>query len=443
VSTARPPDPASTRTATTAGGADPVAALAADPAVDPPGRWRALGWLAFAEFLAMSTWFSASAVVLELREVWTLSPAASSMLTIAVQLGFVAGALLSAALSLADRFPPRRVMAVGALGAAAVNAGLLLASTAGAAIGLRLLTGVFLAGVYPPALKTMATWFRRGRGLALGVMVGALTLGSALPHLVRALGRLDWRTVVVVTSVATLVGGVLALVGPDGPFPFPRAPFRPREAIKVIADRRVRLVTYGYLGHMWELYAMWAWVAAFLTSSFDRSGAQDPATMAALGAFAAVGIGALGCATGGVMADRRSRTWSTSVAMTASGATAAVVGQLWGWPPVLVLAVVLFWGFWVIADSAQFSALVTEVADQRYVGTAVTLQLALGFTLTVPAIWLVPVLVESVGWRWAFLALTPGPLLGTVAMQVLARQPPTGPSTRSRWALANRPPGSS
>jgi MFS family permease len=424
VSSAGPPRPAPDGARGTAIGQDPVA--------DPTGRWRALAWLALAEFLAMSTWFSASAVVLELRRVWELSPAGSSMLTIAVQLGFVAGALLSATLSLADRFPPRRVMAVGALGAAVVNAGLLLAPSAGVAIGLRLLTGLFLAGVYPPALKAMATWFRRGRGVALGVMVGALTLGSALPHLVRVLGGLDWRTVVVVTSVATLAGGALALVGPDGPFPFPRAAFRPREAMEVVRDRRLRLVTYGYLGHMWELYAMWAWVAAFLTSSFGTSGVEDPATMAALGAFAAVGIGALGCVVGGVMADRRSRTWSTSVAMTASGATAAVVGLLWGWPPVLVVAVVLFWGFWVVADSAQFSALVTEVADQRYVGTAVTLQLALGFTLTVPAIWLIPVLVETVGWRWAFLALTPGPLVGTVAMQVLARQPPTGPISRSR-----------
>jgi MFS family permease len=399
---------------------------------DPPGRWRALGWLATAEFLAMSTWFSASAVVLELQEVWQLSTAGSSMLTIAVQVGFVVGALTSAALSLADRFPPRRVIAVGALGAAGVNAGLLLAPSAGVAIGLRLLTGVFLAGVYPPALKAMATWFRQGRGVALGVMVGALTLGSALPHLIRALGGLDWRTVVVVTSLATVAGGVLALVGPDGPFPFPRAPFRPRAAMRAVRDRQVRLVTYGYLGHMWELYAMWAWIATFLTSSFVRSGESRPGTLAALGAFAAVGVGAFGCVAGGVLADRRSRTWLTSVAMTASGATAAAVGLVWGAPPPLVLLVVLFWGFWVIADSAQFSALVTEVADQRYVGTAVTLQLALGFTLTVPAIWLVPVLVEQVGWRWAFLALTPGPLLGTLAMRALARQPRTEPSTTSR-----------
>ena len=391
-------------------------------AVDAAGRWGALSRLALAEFLAMSTWFSASAVVPELRRVWQLSPVGSSMLTIAVQLGFVVGALVSAALSLSDVFPPRRVMAIGAIGAATANAGLLAAPSAEPAFALRFLTGVCLAGVYPPALKAMATWFRRQRGLALGVMVGALTLGSALPHLVRAVGGLDWRIVVIVTSAGTLLGGAIAVVGPDGPFPFPQARFRPDQALRVVGDRRVRLASYGYFGHMWELYAMWAWVATYLATSFERTRADDPGTGAALAAFGAVGIGALGCVTGGVLADRHSRTWLTSVAMTASGATAALAGLVWGAPPAVVVAVVLFWGFWVVADSAQFSTLVTEVADQRYVGTALTLQLALGFSLTVATIWLIPVLAASVGWRWAFLALTPGPVLGTVAMQLLERE---------------------
>ncbi|MBW3659375.1 MAG: MFS transporter, partial [Actinobacteria bacterium] len=325
----------------------------------------------------MSTWFSASAVVPELREVWRLTSGTSALLTIAVQLGFVAGALLSAALSLADRYAPRRVIALAALGAALANLGLLAAGSAGPAIACRFATGVFLAGVYPPALKAMATWFRARRGLALGVMVGALTLGSAVPHLVRAVGGLDWRVVVTVTSGTTIVGGAIALVGRDGPFPFPRARFDPRQALAVMRDREVRLASFGYFGHMWELYAMWAWVGTYLTASFEATGSPRPATMAAYGAFAAVGIGAAGCVVGGLLGDRRGRVWLTSVAMLASGAAAAVAGPVWAGPPVLVLAVVLFWGFWVVADSAQFSTLVTEVADQRYVGTAVTMQLAL------------------------------------------------------------------
>jgi MFS family permease len=389
--------------------------------IDPAGRWHALAGLATAMFLALSTWFSASAVVLELGRVWSLTPGAASMLTIAVQLGFVAGALLSAILSLADRFPPRRVMAVGASGAAAANAGLLLVDAAGPAIALRFATGACLAAVYPPAMKAMATWFRRGRGLALGVMVGALTLGSALPHLVRGLGGLDWQLVVIVTSLATVGGGVIALVGRDGPYPFPRGTFRVGDALRVARDRRVRLASYGYFGHMWELYALWAWAVTYLTASFQHVGMRDPHVAAAFGAFAVVGIGALGCVAGGVLGDRRSRTWLTSLAMTLSGASAALAGLVWGLHPALVMAVMLFWGFWVVADSAQFSTLVTEVADQRYVGTGLTLQLALGFTFTVVTIWLIPLLVDLVGWRWAFLVLVPGPLLGTVAMRLLAR----------------------
>jgi MFS family permease len=411
------------------------------PASDPPGRWRALALLGLAEFLAMSTWFSASAVVADLQVLWQMSAAQSSMLTIAVQLGFVVGAVISAAVSLADVVPPRRVMAAGALGAALANLGLLAADSTTGALVLRFLTGFFLAGVYPPAMKAMATWFRRQRGLALGVMVGALTLGSALPHLVRGLGGLDWRVVVATTSAVTVVGGVVALVADDGPYPFPRARFDPRAALRVVADRDVRLASYGYFGHMWELYAMWAWVAVYLTVAFEDAGLDRPETAASFGAFAAIGIGALGCIAGGVLGDRRSRTWLTSVAMLASGGAAALAGVVLGAPPWVVLLVALFWGFWVVADSAQFSTLVTELADQRYVGTAVTLQLALGFTLSVTTIWVIPVLVETVGWRWAFLALTPGPVLGTVAMQVLARRraasdPRTamhaGPPTRPR-----------
>ncbi|MFA9431103.1 nitrate/nitrite transporter [Egicoccus sp. AB-alg2] len=394
--------------------------------VDPPGRWGALAILGTAELLAMSTWFSASAVVTDVQELWQLTPAAASMLTIAVQLGFVVGAVVSAALSLADVFLPRRVVAVAAVGAALANLGLLAVGSAGPAIALRFLTGVFLAGVYPPAMKAMATWFRRQRGLALGVMVGALTLGSALPHLVRAVGGLDWRVVVTATSATTLVGAVLALVARDGPYPFPRARFDPRLALRVLADRDVRLASYGYFGHMWELYAMWAWVAVYLTASFELSGLRRPETAASLAAFAAIGIGALGCVAGGVLGDRRGRAWLTSLAMLASGGAAAAAGVVFGGPPALVVGLVLFWGFWVVADSAQFSTLVTELADQRYVGTAVTLQLALGFTLTVATIWLIPVLVDAAGWRWAFLVLTPGPLLGTAAMRALARRQRAG-----------------
>jgi len=397
-------------------GVDPV-----DP-VEMVGRRRALLQLAVAVLLAMSTWFSASSVVPQLRAIWDLGPSAAAWLTIAVQVGFVIGALASATLSLTDTFAPRVVIAAGALVAAGANLALLTVGSAAGAIGWRLVTGIALAGVYPPAMKAMSTWYRAERGFALGTITGALTIGSALPHLIRAGGGVDWRIVVVVTSVTTVLGGGLALVVPDGPFPFPAARFDPRAALRVLGDRRVRLASFGYFGHMWELYAMWAWIGTFLLTSFERSEVVGAERWAALAAFAVIAIGAFGAVLGGARSDRAGRPRTAAVALAWSGTSAVAIGLTFGRSPWLVLAVGLVWGVSVIADSALFSTIVTDVADQRYVGTAVTLQLALGFVLTVVTIWLVPLLVAAVGWSWAFLVLVPGPVLGIAALRALQRE---------------------
>jgi MFS family permease len=384
-----------------------------------PGRGRALATLAAALVLAMTTWFSASAVVPQLRAEWGLSDTSAAWLTIAVQLGFVAGALVSSVFNVADVVAPRVVILAGALGAAGVNALLGAVSGAGGAIPLRFATGFFLAGVYPPALKLMATWFRRGRGTALGILVGALTLGSAVPHLVNGLGGLEWQTVVYATSALTLAGGLLALAVRDGPYPFPEATFDPRQAGRVFANRGVRLASLGYFGHMWELYAMWAWFVVFYATTVE-AGAE-----AAYAAFAVIGAGAVGCWVGGLLGDRIGRPETTAGMMAVSGACALLIGLLIDAPGWVVLLVGLVWGFTVVGDSAQFSTLVTEHADQAYVGTALTMQLALGFTLTVATIWLIPVLADEVGWRWAFAFLVPGPALGVVAMLRLRGAPAT------------------
>ena len=372
----------------------------------------------------MTTWFSATAALPQLREEWGLSGSAAAWLTIAVQVGFVVGALTSAALTLPDILSPRRLILLGALGAATANALLLTAEGPGAAIPLRLATGFFLAGVYPPALKSMATWFRIGRGTGLGILVGALTLGSAAPHLINGLGGVDWRTVIVATTALTVIGGVVAeRAGSEGPWPFPRAVFDPRQARRAFAGRGVRLASLGYFGHMWELYAMWAWFLAFYAAVLAAHGAAEPVRGAAFATFAVIAAGGAGCWAGGVLGDRWGRTRTTALSMAISGGCALAIGHLIAAPPALVLALGLVWGFWVVSDSAQFSTIVTEVADQRYVGTALTLQLAIGFLLTGATIWLLPALVDRVGWGWGFAALAPGPALGVIAMLRLKGSP--------------------
>ncbi len=372
--------------------------------------------------LGMTTWFSASAVIPQLRNQWALSDGSAAWLTIAVQLGFVGGALFSSVFNLSDLIPARFLIFGGALGASVMNLALLLADGPPMAIPLRLATGFFLAAVYPPALKLSATWFRKGRGMALGVLVGALTVGSAGPHLVNGLGALDWATVVYVTSILTAIGGGLSLLVPEGPFPFPRATFDPRQASLTMRNRGVRLASLGYFGHMWELYAMWAWFLVFFRSFLDARGSPNAAA-ASYATFTVISVGGLGCIAGGWLGDRWGRTRTTATMMAISGSCALLIGLLFDAPPGVVLFVALIWGFAVVADSAQFSTMVTELADQAYVGTALTLQLAIGFTLTVATVWLVPVMERWVGWTWAFALLVPGPALGVWAMLRLKSLP--------------------
>ena len=386
--------------------------------VDAGQQRRELALLATGLVLAMSTWFSTAAVLGQLRDVWSLSGSEASWLTIAVQLGFVAGALVSAGTNLADRVAPLRLLLIGATGAAVANALVAAAGGFGVAVALRFVTGAFLAAVYPPALKAMSSWYRTGRGLALGVMIGALTIGSALPHLVNGIGALDWQITLLIASGLTVVGGLIADRGCSaGPFSVASARFDPSQLRSILANREFRLASAGYFGHMWELYAMWAWMAAFYT---DALGSSRKASFAA---FVVIGIGAAGSVYAGVFSDRRGRAAAAALAMKWSAAVALVIGFLVDAPDIVVVGVGLVWGFWVVADSAQFSTIVTEVTDARYVGTALTVQLATGFVLTVFTIFLVPVVRDAHGWGWAFLLLAPGPVLGVWAMRSLRLGP--------------------
>jgi MFS family permease len=377
---------------------------------------RALALLALAELLGMSVWFSAGALAPQLRAAWSLSAVQAGWLSSAVQLGFVAGTAVAAILNLADIVPARRYFGLSALAAAVCNAALLAAGGFLPALASRFGVGFFLAGVYPPAMKMVATWYRDGRGFAIGTVVGALTVGKATPFLVHGLEHAGIAPVVLAASGASVAAGLLVLAFyRDGPFPFERRPFAWGLVKTVLRHREVRLATGGYLGHMWELYAMWSWIAAFLAA-----GAGLGPRAADLAGFAAIAAGGAGCVLGGVLADRCGRERVTIGAMALSGACAAVIG-LAAARPGLVVAVAVVWGFAVVADSAQFSALVTELAPAHAVGTALTLQTSLGFLLTMVSIQLVPHLVGAVGWRWAFVVLALGPAAGIAAMRRLRR----------------------
>jgi len=397
------------------------AAAASDDA--DPRRWRMLALLACAELLGMSLWFAASAVSAQLGARWQLGPSSLGWLTAIVQLGFVVGTAVSALLNLADIVPARLLFSVSALLGAAANAALLVSPSYRGVLAARLLTGFALAGVYPPAMKMISTWFRARRGLAVGTIVGALTVGKAGPYLVHAMPGAGVRPVVLSSSLAAVTAAVLVvLFYQDGPFPFPPRRFSWGLVATVVRERRFRLATGGYLGHMFELYSAWTWIPTFVAMSAAASGVPagtNRDALAALVAFCAIAIGGVGCIWGGIVADRRGREWLVTVAMAASGACALLIGFTFGKSLWLLVSISLVWGFFVIADSAQFSVLVTEAVPPHAVGTALTVQTSVGFLLTMISIQLVPPVAAAIGWRWAFVILAAGPAAGIAAIQRL------------------------
>ncbi len=377
----------------------------------------------------MTLWFSATAVAPQLAVEFGLDDGQKSWLTMSVQIGFVTGALLSAVGNLADRFRGEHVIAASAFAGAACNAAIALFEPGFAAVLLlRFGTGVMLAGTYPPGMKVMASWFVRDRGLAIGILVGALAVGSAGPHLLNAVpllggeaGIAPWRPVILAASVLAGIGGLIAaLLIQSGPALPATSRFDWRSAGRIFTERGLRLANFGYLGHMWELYAMWTWAPLLILLSYQAAGLDDASARVA--GFAVVAAGGVGSVLAGRLADRFGRTVISAASLVISGACCLVAGFLFD-APGLLTALCLVWGFAVVADSAQFSTAVSELADSRYVGTVLTMQTCTGFLLTMISIRLVPLFVEHVGWGWAFVTLAVGPLFGIVSMARLRRLP--------------------
>jgi MFS family permease len=381
-----------------------------------------LAWLSLAMFLGMTLWFSATAANAQIVAEFHLTASDTAWLTMAVQGGFVVGTLISAALNLPDVFNARRLFNVGCIVGALSNACLALASDPLSLVALRAVTGAALAWVYPPGIKIAAGWFDRRRGAALGVLIGALTVGSAFPHLLAVVSAtISWRVLMLLASMlATAAGGIVKAFVRDGPFVASSAPFDPRAVARVFGDRCTRLATFGYLGHMWELYAVWTWIAAFASAAVGAVGGATPtSTTGSAVAFATIGSGALGSAAAGWFADRVGKARVAAWAMMTSGACCALAGLVFRAPLMLLFVFAIVWGVAVVADSAQLSALVAQYSPRDHVGTALTVQTCAGFLLTMASIRLVPMAAESIGWQWVFMCLVPGPVLGAIALRGL------------------------
>ncbi|HUV33204.1 MAG TPA: MFS transporter [Devosiaceae bacterium] len=371
----------------------------------------------------MSIWFMTAAVLPDITVEAALGPDRQALLSSAVQAGFVVGALLISLTGLADRLDPRRVFAACALSAAAANAALLVLPVGSdAAVLMRFLTGALLAGVYPVGMKLAVGWGAADRGLLVGTLVGALTLGKSAPYLFAYIGGAEWRWALGGVSALAALGGLVVLMTELGPGHARATAFRISAIRLAWTDRRIRAAYLGYFSHMWELFVVWASIGAAAAASYAASmSLHDAESLGKLTAFLGIALGAPFCVLAGYYADRLGKAEIAMTALVASGALALVTALTFGGPVWITFVLMIAWGMAVVPDSAQFSALVADFAPPEISGSLLTFQTALGFTVTIVTVQAVPWAVSGFGWPAVLAALALGPAAGILAMLPLRR----------------------
>ncbi len=386
------------------------------------GKRASVALLILTQIAVLSLWFSSAAVLPEMAREAGLPESRLAWLSTAVQVGFGGGALVYAALGLADRFDPRRVFMASALAGAGANLALLAVPLGGwEAVALRALTGAAMAGVYPVGMKIAAGWGRGDRALLISLLVGALTIGSASPHLMAFLGGADWRLTIWASTLAAVAGGLGILLAGLGPHHGRAATLDPGAIRLIWTDRPIRLAVIGYIGHMWELYAFWAWVGVVATGSYALAGAEGARELGKITAFAAIALGGLACVPAGWLAVRFGSARVAMACLIASGGAALVSALIYGGPVWPMMAVLILWGIAIIPDSALYSTLVADAAPPERAGSLLTLQTALGFLLTAFTVQVTPALAALVGWPWVLAVMALGPAVGIRAMRALIR----------------------
>lgn len=382
-------------------------------------RWVMLGWISLAELLALSLWYSASVVIVELKQIWQLSLMIEAWLASSVTIGFIIGAVISSYFYIADRYNPRKVFVISALMGALFNILLIFSEQAIFAILIRLLTGITLAGVYPTAVKQLSQWFPKQRGLAIGILIAALSVGTAIPHFIALVFiSVHWKFVIFVSSGLALIAAVIMnWLVVDVPTKQKKTIFSFRLIKKIVKNKPVMLANYGYFGHMWELYAMWTWLPSFLIISFRQTHPEISTLHTSLASFLSIGIaGAIGSIIGGYLADKIGRSKLTILSLLGSASCSILIGFTFGQAIWITFTIAFIWGIFVIADSAQFSAAVSDFSDESYLGTALTFQMCVGFIITIITIQLIPILQKIVGWEFVFMMLSLGPIFGIFSM---------------------------